>query len=695
MVLKSLTGTKPSRTGRRPGPMTHLPAERPNDAPQQSPLAAALAGTFRSDRDRVVFDSPSALSGGLSAALGFIGARDRLGEDHWVVYVSGQTSPESIVGQLERWDALRHQRFLLIIASHSAHILNRPHAAVQYAMRRGVRVVDLTACRRPSELKAKLLKTRATPSPGVILVHPETLKASAPDDPLDRRGDCQTSHRNTDTTRLLIDALVAAALSDPRITPVLVSPEPSWRRLIDRLPTSLLRVAPHEVSEAIPWCLALADGGCHPVLIMNRRQFEQQRCRLADELRRDPQVMTIIVDDRSGPVSRVAELVGDGRNPAIAGGIVSGLPWATPHSPRDAVSRLRTSLSERSPLALELRLPANGTTVSNDSSPGSTRGRRRGDEIDSCASDRAAVAGKQLSPDVLRWVNEYEDFGHRTRYLWQWCLHGLELTTLSSVPEAYRQHLCDTKLLAVLFGVLLDDVADRDKDGAFLQRLVAAVADGGERDFDDLPPERRRYADFTCRLWDEYLDRLRGYPRFREFAEVLDYDSRRVVNTMRYAVLVNADVRLMNRVEHDLYTPHNMQMMTFAMVDLMASPGFEISELGRLREAIWHAQCMGRIGNLVSTWERELDERDFSSGVFTRLLDLGCVNIAGLPEADRETIHTAVRSGGIESLFLAEWDQHRRELQAMVREVGSVDLTEIITALERLIRMEFFSRGLK
>lgn len=644
------------------------------------PLHRVLLDVFDPDRDRIV-QNHGEDGEGLSSALGFIGARMRLRQDHWVVYVTGRGSLASIVTDLERWSAFKLERFLIIVGAEG--ISANDEGILQDLRAGGFHVVDVRATDDPLEIRETLRRIRDGNAASVVLA-----PAGFCLDEHDPAAASVEWRDETACTDPVMSALVSAVRQDPGITPVLMRPDQRWRELTTHLPASLLRVAPHDIEEAIPWCVALAEGGCYPVLIMSGCEVEHRR-QLAAALRRDPQPMSLIVDDRESYPEQIHELVG-GALP-IGGEFVPGVSWVCPASADQAALTLREALADRRSLAL--RIPP--TTTGDAEGAGRSSSRAAGRFYEAGDVDQAAIREKVLSSDVLRWVTEYEQVGHRGRYLWRWCLHGLELTTLSCVPRQNRAHVCDTKLLAVIYGVLLDDIADREHDADFLRWLTSATLEGGARELGELPSDRRAYAEFTCRIWDCYLARIRTYPRYEEFAGILEYDSRRVVNTMLYALLVNRDVRVMNRVEHDLYTPHNMQMMTFAMVDLMASPGFAISELGWLRHAIWHAQCMGRIGNLVSTWERELAERDFSSGVFARLLDAGGLNVGSLPAANDEMIRTAVKSGGIESSFLDEWVQHHRELEAMVPAVGSVNLKEIVTALDRLIRMELFSRGLK
>jgi hypothetical protein len=311
------------------------------------------------------------------------------------------------------------------------------------------------------------------------------------------------------------------------------------------------------------------------------------------------------------------------------------------------------------------------------------------------AHEQREILATALSPTVSDWVDRYSRIGQRPVYLWKWCVRGLDLTTLPCVVPTLKDELCDTKLLAVMLGVLLDDVADQAADRAFLRTLLATAVLGIKTPLTKLSPERRAYVRFTAELWSEIEARLKTYPCYELYEELLDYDHQQIFNTMRYSCLVNRRPTLMNLSEHDLYMPHNMQMMSFATMDLMCAPSFCANELGALRELVWHAQCMGRIGNLITTWRRELADGDFSSGVFARAVSCGDLTADDLVRRRPEDLEAVIRARGHESHFLLRWQRHRRNLRVIRHRIRSFNAGDLVQAYERLIHMEIASRGQK
>ena len=307
---------------------------------------------------------------------------------------------------------------------------------------------------------------------------------------------------------------------------------------------------------------------------------------------------------------------------------------------------------------------------------------------ESARFDQLAVRRKPLRGDVRRWIAEYDSVGDRGLYLWRWCLHGIELTTFPDVVPTLRRHVNETKLLSVILCVLFDDVADRRGRPEFLESLIQSALGGGGTSSNDF---EQRYIEVTGRLWREYEARIQRYPRSREFDRLLRFDLSQFFSAMRYAHLVNDHPGLLNRTEHDVYTPHNMLMVSFSTIDVMCAPGFDSSELGDLREAMWHAQSMGRIGNVLSTWEREMKEEDYSSVMF---LDSPTDSPAARGAWNPSDSTAGPRATDRQSQLVEKWRWHRGKCLAAAARVQSLRLADVLSGHDRFWDMHLASSGL-
>jgi len=66
------------------------------------------------------------------------------------------------------------------------------------------------------------------------------------------------------------------------------------------------------------------------------------------------------------------------------------------------------------------------------------------------------VHQRVLPDDLDYWVGQYATVGHRDAFLWKWCLEGVSLTSLPCVDPKLRDTNNETKVLGVMFDVLLD-----------------------------------------------------------------------------------------------------------------------------------------------------------------------------------------------------------------------------------------------
>ncbi|MFC4359348.1 hypothetical protein ACFO0N_15505 [Halobium salinum] len=326
-------------------------------------------------------------------------------------------------------------------------------------------------------------------------------------------------------------------------------------------------------------------------------------------------------------------------------------------------------------------------------------GRRPDASIDSLST----IYERDLPDPVAGLVREYDEVvGIRDSFVWKWYYTIAPEYRLSCVAPERERAVRQDKLIAVLFTTLLDDFAEReghDDTFATAKRIPFAA----EQVDPDAVAGDTEHVRFTAAVWDALIDRLADAPRHEEFADVLRFDLGQTVTSMEYAELASAKPALANPTESMRYGAQNMMMFVTLAIDLMNSPGFDTDDLGTLRAVTQEVQKLARIGNWVSTWERELDEGDVAAGVFAHALDRGVVTHEELAALEADTGSAALRAAvrgrideaGTETRLLAEWWERYDALRAREFDVESVDLDAYVAGMEPILGYHLASRGHK
>ena len=299
---------------------------------------------------------------------------------------------------------------------------------------------------------------------------------------------------------------------------------------------------------------------------------------------------------------------------------------------------------------------------------------------------------QEFPKNLQGWVDRYQQVGERGLYLWRWCLFAVDLMTLSSVDRSQHAAARDTKFLIGMFNCLIDDVADQAHNHQFVRSLLTLTRGGTPV---GVTPAEQELAAFITQVWHEIWHRAAQLPRFWEFEQLLAFDLRQLCTTVEHSDLTVQLPELVNQIEHDLYSSHGMMVTVAATVDLMASPGFDRRDLSGLRSVLWHAESMARIGNMVSTWEREIDDGDFSSGVFMEAVWQGKLQPHDLRSDNEARLVRAIISSNIEGQFLRRWEAHRTQVLHLGRHMSSIDIEDYTGRLDQLIESEIFSHGHK
>ncbi len=305
------------------------------------------------------------------------------------------------------------------------------------------------------------------------------------------------------------------------------------------------------------------------------------------------------------------------------------------------------------------------------------------------------IANITLPRNLNEFIEKYEKIGgERKAFLWKWVYQNLHYYTLSSVPSSEKENVITLKTLLTIFVAIFDDIADVDKDVTAIYELQKVPHHVEQVDMSTISEKNRPLFALSLDIWRYFITEIREYPRFFYFEDMFFFDVKQMINSFLYACIVNKNPSLMSYSESDNYGSHNMMMMIYCDVDMIASENIKYEEVPRLREIFWRGQKMGRIGNWLTTWKREIKDNDFSSGIFA----YHAVNHEfplSMAFQHKKAIEHSIDNSGVEEHFFSEWRRYYTEIETLGQSVHSVDVDHYLFALENLLQNHILSSGLK
>lgn len=306
------------------------------------------------------------------------------------------------------------------------------------------------------------------------------------------------------------------------------------------------------------------------------------------------------------------------------------------------------------------------------------------------------ISKTELPPELENWIKKYKEVGERKDYIWQWLYGMFQVANFPIALPKYQDSLLNIKVLLTMFVCQLDDVADKKQDWNFLKELLKIPLEQQYIELNRLDSQEIKYLNFTKDLWNYIEEQIKKYPRYGELEEIFRFDIAQVLNEMKYSCLLNKNPYLLNKTECWQFMPYNMVAFVYSDLDLMSSLVFDFSKIGRIREIIFEMQKMARIGNWVSTWEREVNENDFASGIFVYAINDGVLKFEDLNQKNKLEIIKKIKGAGIEEQFLKEWERCYYKIKKIGKIINEENLiNKFLSKLEKLIIFHLSSSGYK
>lgn len=311
-----------------------------------------------------------------------------------------------------------------------------------------------------------------------------------------------------------------------------------------------------------------------------------------------------------------------------------------------------------------------------------------------------AVRNQELPAEVRGVLDDCATGpGDRDRFLWKWTQSVFPHVQFSSV-DTCPDDVVATKTIVTMLVSLYDDLLEKRGDRATFER--AALVPFHDHVPVEAPGVDREYVETIEQVWATVDARIRNAPNHDQHRRLFEYDFKQILNAIEYTALLNDTPELANLKELHVHESYNMSMFVYADIDLMYSTGFDRTDLGSVRNAVWHGQQMARIGNWLTTWERELREADYSSGVVVRAVENGAVRPDTLRSAGDDPggaspsdVAAQIRETGSEQYLLERWLRERGRLREFDERVDSVDIDQYASGLETVLKYHLATRGLK
>ncbi len=171
---------------------------------------------------------------------------------------------------------------------------------------------------------------------------------------------------------------------------------------------------------------------------------------------------------------------------------------------------------------------------------------------------------------------------------------------------------------STIFNIMADDLADN-----FITRSRFLL-----QDFIRIPwhnsVEKHDYVKVGQAIWDDYIESVEKYPRYKELEGIFYFDLRQVMSSMDYSSLVNT-VGLDNLFEMSHHSPYGCAVILAMDMNLMCLPDFDLKELSGMRSISYLAQKIVHIANMLGTYPREVLERDMSSPIISLAFRKGII----------------------------------------------------------------------
>ncbi len=328
-------------------------------------------------------------------------------------------------------------------------------------------------------------------------------------------------------------------------------------------------------------------------------------------------------------------------------------------------------------------------------------------------------------------INEYNKAStglkiKRKEYLWKWIMVGFRATTILNRSNKYYNESEKSKFISVLLIVLLDDLAENLQNKNLLNLANAIVL----KEFDHFiehgavsqntflkpsgsySPAEKKYLFFIQKTTRKILINLNSLPNFNPLKHVFCKYWQKVIECFDFTLNTNNFVKnqsvpkvekYFKSLKYSRYTEifgHNMHVILAMIIDLMCLTKIDKKEIKLIIKISEEAQAMGRIGNWLSTWKREIAEKDFSNGILIYSVNNRKIDIKDIKKyinkknkKSANQLIKKIEESDVIDYFLNKWKKHRDKMEIMSKKVKIFPTDRYIKGADLFLKLHLKNEG--
>jgi hypothetical protein len=279
------------------------------------------------------------------------------------------------------------------------------------------------------------------------------------------------------------------------------------------------------------------------------------------------------------------------------------------------------------------------------------------------------IKSLELYPNIQTIVDQFEPlrkkypsiYPHRTFYLWQMSQACYQIISLN-LPDADFLQSNSLKCQFAFINILFDDICDLGRDKAVFDKCVLALKGEINQDHPDLYK-------LIANTWSSLQHAIEQAPNWGGLKPILEEAYKKWISGFEYCLTIQESSYFEQKWDDHLeIISHTGTLYVNGLIDLLFVPNLSAHQISPAAELFLRTQKMIQLMNFLTTWPRELAQKDFTSGVFIVALENGWITWNDLNNNHPEKIEQQIQKSPVEDHLWNQCELLRLESYQIAKE---------------------------